>query len=161
MKNLLFYLKVWQLVQVYLTGLGFINKDLKAELAKEKRSVFEKRKKLAISELLKILSKENLGLFKKEGVGLFKGVSRIDLRLGGIEKIPFEIQPTPHADVSGLKQFYGTFYTQYGKEKNIRFEVFVSLILSGIDPWNERVVIVIEKDYPGPRYYRVFVSSHV
>ena len=160
-KKFLIYLKARQMVNHYWMGLNYISPELETVLIKENPVTIEARKKIIASRISKIIKVKNWRrIFESrcDGLNLFQRVDWIDRYLKDItSEIPFKLYTkadfespkiqedwNPMVHPSRFEQFYATFQTQYMATENIFFEVFSSLVLSGIDPFAQKVVILAD-----------------
>jgi hypothetical protein len=155
-KKFLVYLKALDLFRAYWQGLDYISTELKAVLIFEEKSVMKSRKKIVISQIFPMIKPKKWKRpfqSRHDGLNLFCRLDWIDRYLGDIcKEINFELRCKPEfekewdtiIDNFRFEQFYGTFNTQYKVKENIFFEVFTSLVLSGIDPFDRKVVIMVD-----------------
>jgi len=156
-KSFCLYLKASQLFRAYWQGLDYISTELKTALMREEKSVMKSRKKiviLRISKMIRVTNWRKLFRSHHAGLNLFCGLDWIERYLGDIcKELSFEIQYKLKfekekwdsiIDTSRFKQFHGDFKTQFIAKENIFFEVFTSLVLSGIDPFDQKVVIMVD-----------------
>lgn len=158
-RKFLTHLKALDLFHVYWRALEVTSPELKETLIKEKKSVMKFRKRFLVSKISQMIKPKSWkGPFQSrhDGLCLWCGTDWMERYLCSIcEELSFEFFCNMDCEGNtiveqniidtlyyGYEQFHNKFYSLRSSKTCVFFEVFASLVLSGIDPFDRKVMVM-------------------